>query len=217
MNDKIDDRWDNYVDLRDPNIASHEIDSAVEDLVDWYLNSMIVITPVVRIGVLIFRLMEISPYIAGNKLTIAALLDYLLLKQGMSSKIYTSTLKFLENSEKKLMASFDLSRRSHDLSLWLENFTDGLVRELVTVREDIDRFIIEDEKSKKQPFLDLNKRQLKVLKYLQTVPTIKREDYCHMMDVSTMTAFRDMKDLVRKKLIKTEGKGRGTKYKLASM
>jgi hypothetical protein len=31
-----------------------------------------------------------------------------------------------------------------------------------------------------------------------------------------MTAFRDLKDLVRKKLIKLDGKGRGTKYKLAS-
>jgi hypothetical protein len=31
-----------------------------------------------------------------------------------------------------------------------------------------------------------------------------------------MTAFRDLKDLVRKKLIKMDGEGRGTKYFLSS-
>ena len=76
---------------------------------------------------------------------------------------------------------------------------------------------MEDERAKKQPFLDLNPRQLKVLRYLQNVPYIKREDYCHMMDVSTMTAFRDVNDLVRKKLLKVEGQGRGTKYRLSTM
>ena len=74
----------------------------------------------------------------------------------------------------------------------------------------------EEKRNTSQPFLDLNKRQLKILRYLQNIPTVQRDDYCQMMDVSTMTAYRDLNDLVSKKLIKVEGQGRGTKYKLAS-
>jgi len=37
-----------------------------------------------------------------------------------------------------------------------------------------------------------------------------------MMDVSTMTAYRDLTELMEKKLVKLEGQGRGTKYMLSN-
>jgi Fic family protein len=217
FNDKIDDRWDTYVNFRDISITVEQIPHEIEELIEWYKYSVPAITPLVRIAVVMYRLVEICPFIAGNKLTIMAIIDYLMLKNGYSSKVYSSVVRSIEQSDEKLIRAMEVARRTFDLSFWIDTFVGVMAADLINIREEINQFIVLEEKSKQQPFLNLNKRQLKVLKYLQNVPSIKREDYCHMMEVSTMTAFRDLNDLVRKKLVKLEGQGRGTKYKLASM
>jgi Fic family protein len=216
MNERIDERFDKFIALRDKNITSSEIENCILDLIRWYENAIQSTPEVVRVAVLIHRLIEVSPFIAANQISIMVIADYLLQKHGLSFKIYSSTVRLFQSSEEVLIESYMLSQAQRNLDSWIEGFADALNNELITVREEIGKFITAEEKSKEQPFLDLNKRQLKVLKYLQNVPSIKREDYCHMMDVSTMTAFRDLKDLLRKKLIKADGQGRGTKYKLAS-
>ena len=217
LNEKLDERWDNYSGLRDKSISVSEIESEISELIEWYKYSAPSIVPVVRIAITMFRLIEISPFLAGNKFIILSLLDYLFFKNGFSSKIYTSVIRMVINSEERFLKGYEIVQKTYNLSHWIDIFTSAIANDLILTREEIHEFITEEEKSKQQPFLNLNKRQLKVLKYLQNVPTIKREDYCHMMDVSTMTAFRDLNDLVRKKLIKIDGRGRGTKYKLSTM
>jgi Fic family protein len=217
FSDKIDDRWDTFVRFRDPNLLVQHIPQEIDNLVEWYKFSIPTITPIVRIAVLFYRFIEISPFIAGNKFILIALLDYLLLKNGFSSKSYSSLTRVIDLHEEKFSKTFEVIKKTYDLSLWIDAFAQTMLEELTLVREEIEKFIVLEEKAKAQPFLNLNKRQLKVLKYLQKVPIIKREDYCHMMEVSTMTAFRDLNDLVRKKLVKVEGKGRGTIYKLSTM
>lgn len=215
--DQLDTTWDDFSILRDESLASESVERAMFELIEWYKFAMPKIAPIVRLSILIYRLIEIYPFLAANKLTIIAIADYLLLRDGLSSKVYMSVVKPFVQSKDNLIEGLMLSRKNFDLAFWVEAFVEALNRDLSEIREGVNDFIIDEEKSKKQPFLDLNKRQLKVLRYLQTVPMIKREDYCHMMEVSTMTAFRDLNDLVRKKLLKIEGKGRGTKYRLASM
>lgn len=214
--DTIDDRWDSFVTLRDEDIQSDQLSKELDELIEWYKFSIPTITPLVRIAVVFYRLIELAPFIAGNKFTIAAIIDYLLLKNGYCSKVYSSFIRIIDQQEEKFIKNANVVKSTHDLAFFIDAFTSGMADELTNVRKEIDKYIVKEEKSKEQPFLNLNKRQLKVLKYLQNVPKIKREDYCHMMEVSTMTAFRDLSDLVRKKLLKVEGKGRGTSYKLAS-
>lgn len=216
FNDTIDERWDSLVKYRDTSIIGQEVEGFMDELIEWYKYSIPTMTALVRIAIVFYRLLEIAPFIAGNKFTILVIIDYLLYKNGYSSKIFASTLRTLRLEDDRVERMIQVVRQTDDLSLWIDTFVKFVNDELLHVREEINTFIIEDEKSKAQPFLDLNKRQLKVLKYLQTVPVIKREEYCHMMDVSTMTAFRDLNDLVRKKLLKIDGRGRGTKYRLVS-
>ena len=216
-NDEIDSKWDDLVGLRDESVLSSNVEKEIFELIEWYKSAMPTVTPLVRLAILIFRLIEIYPFLAGNKLTIIAITDYLLLRNGLASKAYMSVIRTFVQNHDRLVEAIYMSRKNFDLSYWIETFVEYLNRDLAEIRESINDYIINDEKSKKQPFLDLNKRQLKVLRYLQTVQMIKREDYCHMMEVSTMTAFRDLNDLVRKKLLKVDGKGRGTKYRLSSM
>jgi Fic family protein len=208
---------DEWSGLRDTSILGSQVQNLMIELVEWYKTLAPSVTPVVRIGIILHRITEIAPYYAANTLSVVGLADYLLVKNGFAGKIYSSFVRNFDVNKHKYKEAFEVSRKSNDLTYWLETLTENLVKELSETKEDVGKFNEEDEKSKNQPFLDLNKRQLKVLRYLQTVPMIKREDYCHMMEVSTMTAFRDLNDLVRKRLIKVDGKGRGTKYRLSSL
>lgn len=217
MTDQIDMKWDVWGDLRDTKLENNTIEEQTANLIQWYKDITPTTTPLIRFGILMYRLLEIYPFVAGNMLSIFAIADYLLLKYSLSSKSYISVVRNFDTNQAKYIEAFNLSKRNVDLSYWLETFVDMLNKDLLEMREGINDYIMEEERAKKQPFLDLNPRQLKVLRYLQNVPYIKREDYCHMMDVSTMTAFRDLNDLLRKKLIKVEGQGRGTKYRLATM
>lgn len=208
---------DNWETLRDTSVDTSQVENHVIDLIEWYKLNSQVIAPIVRIGILLYRLIEIYPFVAGNKITFLALCDYLLLKYGLSSKAFFSVVRSIDVNEEILFESYKTSKKANDLIFWLETFTYILIKQLIEVKEQLSSYLEEDEKTKSQPFLDLNKRQIKILRYLQNVPVIKREDYCHMMDVSTMTAFRDLSELVRKKLLKVEGRGRGTKYRLSTM
>ncbi len=213
--DNTPDKYDDWYELKNKEIAQPEIE--LSKLIDWYNNSTTTVTPLIRAAVLFYKLLDISPYNYGNKVTTIAMIDYLLYKSGLSLRTYTSFAKNLYSNFSRFIEGLRVSRNSNDMAPFVEVFLDTINKDLLDIKESVSELLMEDEKSKKQPFLDLNPRQLKVLRYLQTVPSIKREDYCHMMDVSTMTAFRDLNDLVDKNLLKIEGQGRGTKYRLSSM
>ena len=60
--------------------------------------------------------------------------------------------------------------------------------------------------------LGLNKRQLKVIKYLREHGEIDRRTYCDICGVKKTVAHEELSDMVKKKIIKVVGKGRRTHY-----
>ncbi|MFQ5492648.1 MAG: Fic family protein [Candidatus Dojkabacteria bacterium] len=208
---------DNWVNLRDNRIEAIAIQDELLQVLDWYKSSIAKVHNVIRVGVLLYRLIRVSPFIVANKLTVISVADYLLQKNGYLDKTFLpSTRNFDIYEDEYLEAWSKAIEHNDDLTLWLERFIRNLANDMVDTKDEVNRNKPSESRSSKQPFLDLNKRQLKILRYLQTIPTVKREDYVQMMDVSTMTAFRDLNALVKKKLLKVEGKGRGTRYMLSN-
>ncbi len=220
----IDLTLENWATLRDQMIDPIEIQNEVISALDWYKSTMSKVNNLIRIAILVQRLVEISPFVFANKLTVMAITDFLLYKNGYVSKSHLPTSRNFDIYEDEYLEAWNQRRinnmvqtaNQNDSTLWVERFVRNLANDMRDTREEMRKFMGEEEKSSKQPFLDLNKRQLKILRYLQTIPTVRREDYVQMMDVSTMTAYRDLNELVDKKLVKIEGQGRGTKYMLTS-
>lgn len=209
--------WNDWLHLTDKTIEPLTLQDELRSAFDWYKITTQKLYPLIRIAILIYRLIQIAPFSHLNKFTIIGASDFLLRKNGYISEDYLSTFRFFDSNNslfKDVIAKISIEN-PNDLTLWVEHFTESLSRELKSVSMDIQEFAKANPKQKKT-FLDLNKRQLKILKYLQTIPTIKREDYVQIMEVSTMTAFRDLNDLVTKKLLKVDGRGRATRYHLAN-
>jgi Fic family protein len=216
--DKIDEGYDDWAKYRDTTINPLESQNEFNNSIKWFKENEGRINTVLRLGVLIYRLIRVSPFMNLNKLTILSIANFALLKDRYLDKSLMSIVGLFEKNSKTyheiLTASVDSP--TGNISYWLERFTKDFGNELKLNKVEVQRIIKENKGGLKQPFLNLNKRQLKVLRYLQTIPSIKREDYVQMFEVSTMTAFRDLKELFDKKLIKSEGKGRATQYVLAN-
>jgi len=208
---------DNWIDLRDKEIASVEVQSQAMKSLDWFVTNANKIHPLIRIPAVVYRLIKVAPFVMCNKLTILAACKYLFYKSGIMVNGYLPVIKNFDIYEEEYIEAWkQASNESDDITLWIERFVRNFASEMSNVREKIDKVVEEHEEKNKQPFLNLNRRQLKILRYLQNIPQIKREEYVEIMDVSTMTAYRDLNELVKKGLLKVTGKGRGTKYVLAS-
>jgi len=207
---------DNWQDLKDKEIQPSHVQDELMSLIDWYKSSS-KIHPIIRTAVVIYGLVRLAPFVVLNKLTAITFADYILNKNGYSDESFLPSIRNFDMNDNEYTEAWNFAANNgNDITLWLERFISSLANDYEFMKEDIEKLTKQDFKSSKQPFLELNKRQLKILRYFQTIPTVKREDYVQMMDVSTMTAFRDLDDLLHKKLIKVEGKGRGTKYMLTN-
>ncbi|MBN2015517.1 DeoR family transcriptional regulator [Candidatus Dojkabacteria bacterium] len=215
--EEIEKKDDNWLSSRSEEIASVEVQSQALQILEWFESNSNKIHSLIRIPAVIYRLVKIAPFVTGNQLTILAAAKYLFFKSGMFINGYLPIIKnFDVYGDEYIEAWRQASGGNDDITLWIERFIRNFADESVALRERIDRVIEDDKEKNKQPFLNLNRRQLKILRYLQNIPQVKREEYVEMMSVSTMTAYRDLNELVRKGLLQVEGQGRGTSYMLAS-
>ena len=60
--------------------------------------------------------------------------------------------------------------------------------------------------------LDINERQKKAIKYVNEKLSITRREYVEVNNVSSKTAYFELKDLVDKKIFISKGRGSSTRY-----
>ncbi len=207
---------DGWLQMRDKGITMNEVEEKTSEVLFWFKTNNGRVHPLIRIAILIFELAKIAPLKFLNQITIISLADLLLYKTGFLSLTFLPIVRELDLHNQANLNVWGAAMDSKDLTKWIEHFITDLNTSIKEDKEKILGLVSSDKHSTKQPFLDLNRRQLKILRYLQTIPTVKREDYVQMMDVSAMTAFRDLNDLMEKKLLRVDGNGRGTKYLLAN-
>ncbi|MDD3647731.1 MAG: Fic family protein [Candidatus Dojkabacteria bacterium] len=215
--EQINSQDDNWIQFLDTSIPSIEVQAQALKTIEWYASKQKQIHPLITIPIVLYRLIRIFPFIFGNKITLFAVCKYLFFKGGIYLDGLVPLVKNFSLHESEFFDTWRAAISSNDdVTSWIEVFTRTFSTETRTTGESIDKLIIEHKDHNKQPFLELNKRQLKILRYLQNIPVIQREEYVEILDVSTMTAYRDLTQLVKKGLLRVEGHGRGTKYMLAT-
>lgn len=168
-----------------------------------------------KVSQLIYELISIHPFIAYNKFTIILTAYMLLLRVTSATKPFINPAELFIHSKSEIIRVLEIANPEERERTWHEKFTAFCAEQIESKSKNLPS-VKESTSKNDKPFLDLNRRQLKILKYLQTIPTLKREDYVQMTGVSAMTAFRDLQVLLKHKLIRSIGVGRGTKYTLYS-
>lgn len=181
-----------------------QVEHFVLELLRWYRKSENEANKYLRFLTLIYHLLKVYPFHSYNFSTI----------------LFCSTFWIRENelSQVNLIplasALREIENQDCDINEFIQTFVKRLRSETRKVLFEFEKKALELSAPKK--ILNLNHRQIELLKILQTREKITRSDAAEILEVSFMTAYRDLKGLVKKRLLVENGVGRATHYILAS-
>jgi Fic family protein len=176
--------------------------------------------PVLRAGIAHYALVAIHPFVEGNGRTARAFATLILFLEGFDIKRFFS---LEENFDRDSVSYFgallatssqnpDLAKR--ELTAWLEYFTQVLAIELNRIKERVRQLSV-DSKLKKRigKQIALSERQMKLVEYLEENREMTTPEAREILSmVSDDTILRDLKDLVKKGIVRKEGRTKAARY-----
>lgn len=194
-----------------------EIYYQIKDFLKWLESKEAeAMHPVIAAGIVHYEIVRIHPFIDGNGRVARAVALLYLYKTGYDVKRFFSLEEHYDSdaaSYYKALQSVDPEGK-HELTGWLEYFCEGLAVELERVKEKV-LHISRDLKLKEKigEQIALSERQLKLIDYIQSYGFIQNQAFGEVLPmVSEDTVLRDLKDLIKKGIIKKEGSTKKARY-----
>lgn len=197
-----------------------EIPGAVLNLIQWLNDPQArEIHPVLRAAITHYELVRIHPFIDGNGRTSRAFTLLILYAEGYDIKKLFSIEEYFDRDVDgyyKAIASVQASG-TDDMTYWLEYFCFGFAIELDRVKQQVLK-LSQDAKLKTKlggVQIALSERQIAILEMLQEKKSATTSDVQKILPlISADTILRDLKDMLKKGLIKKEGVTKGVVYYL---
>ncbi len=164
--------------------------------------------------VLLYEFIEKAPLIAGNQLTAIQIFSILLKEYGYNPDNLLPLNKCMNFLGSDLTSAYLKSKSQKDLTIFIEAILYSLSLEILNLENQITEIYENKVRKKAELSIDFNTRQIKILEYLQVHKKVSRSDYTKIMDVSFMTAYRDLQELLEEEYLKAKGRGRGRYYVL---
>jgi Fic family protein len=201
--------------------AAVEVPYLIKDFFAW-LNSPKgkEIHPALRAGIAHYALVAIHPFVEGNGRTARAFATLILFMEGYDIKRFFS---LEENFDKDSVSYFgalittssqNLDLLERDLTGWLKYFTGVLAIELSRIKERVKKLSV-DLKLKRRigRQVALSERQMRLVEYLEENHELTTPEARKVLSmVSDDTILRDLKDLIKKGIVKKEGKTKAARY-----
>lgn len=204
--------------LSNQKYSKEDCTNALAEAVLWVENDKEV-HPIVKANVFMMYINFISPFVGLNYVSSLVFQRLILEKYGYSSIFYLPLFKFLNinPTEYRQIIEKILDQNGEKGITSIIEFTSSLMDELLTqYKSELVKFDYFDIKSSTDK-VDLNERQIKILKLLQQKVFVRRYEFVKLFKVSPMTAYRDLNFLVEKKLLNVSGNGKATTYTLTTL
>lgn len=192
-----------------------EVPYQIEDFVSW-LSSLGKddIHPVLKAGIIHHEVVRIHPFVDGNGRVARSIATLSLFLDNYDIKKFFSLEEYYDRDAERYYDALK-SAESGDLTDWLAYFTEGLAIELSRIKEKIQKLSIDihlkEKLGGKQVFL--NDRQIQVIEYIQKMGYIQNSVFQDLFPkISEDTVLRDLHDLMKKGIIKKEGKTKAARY-----
>ncbi|MCJ7739851.1 Fic family protein [Candidatus Microgenomates bacterium] len=195
--------------------AAIEVPYQIEEFVDWLKGlSKEEVHPVLKAGIIHYELVRIHPFIDGNGRMARATATLALFLENYDIKKFFSLEEYFDHDAARYYEALK-SASAGDLSKWLEYFTEGLAIELTRIKEKVQRLSVDihlkEKLGGKQVFL--SERQIAVMEYIQRVGYLQNPSFAELFPkISEDTILRDLHDLMKKGIIKKEGKTKASRY-----
>lgn len=193
---------------------AHDVPALMKEMVTW-LNAPGQMHPVLVSGVAQFQLVHIHPFLDGNGRTSRLLSTMCLYRAGYDFKRLFTISEYYDRDRAAFYAAIQGVRDAGmDLTCWLEYFLEGLATQLGEVRQRGEQVIRRDILAKER---GLSERQTKALGHVMEHGNLTIQDYVALCPrTNRRTLQRDLKELIDKGLIKSDGATNRLRYKLGS-
>jgi len=200
-----------------------EVPKQIEQILSW-LNSQEAktISPILKAGILLYEIVRIHPFTEGNGRTARALATLSLFKDGYDVKRFFSLEEYydqdiagyyqaLQSASNQLVTN----ESERDLTEWLEYFTEGLAVEISRVKDKVKKLSVDLRLKGKQGQIVLNERQIKIIEYLDKNGHINNAAWRELFPmISDDTILRDLKALMKNKIVRKKGSTKAAVYVL---
>lgn len=172
--------------------------------------------PVIRAGITHYELVRIHPFLDGNGRVARAVANLVLFLGNYDIKKIFSLEEYYDRDAQHYYQALR-SAEEGDLTAWLEYFTQGLAIELNRIKEKVKKLstdvALKEKLGGKQLFL--SERQVVIIEYIQRAGYLQNKNFKDLFPkISEDTVLRDLTDLIRKRLIKKQGKTKAARYLL---
>jgi Fic family protein len=193
-----------------------EVSYQMEDFFDWLnSNQGKQMHPVLRAGIAHFELARIHPFVDGNGRVARAFATLILFMEDYDiKKFFSLEEQFDKDALSYYQALGSVSIHRGDLTIWLEYFTHVLATELNQVKEKVKRLSLDSRlKDKLGRQIALSERQVRIVEYLKLNDRLLMKDARKVLpDFSEDTILRDIKNLMKKGLVRKTGKTKAANY-----
>jgi len=196
-----------------------EVPFLIADFIDW-VNSIgnDDVHPAIKAGVVHYELVRIHPFLDGNGRVARAVATLILFSEGYDIKRFFSLEEYYDREPLHYYDALQsVGKERGNLTNWLGYFTEGLAIELTRIKDKV-KSLSTDLKIKKSlggQQLSLTERQIKIVEFIQEQGFLQNKAFFELFPmVSEDTVLRELKDLLKKGIVKKEGSTKGAKYTL---
>jgi Fic family protein len=189
-----------------------EVPIMMSEMVKW-LNAELDIHPVLVSGIAQFQLVHIHPFLDGNGRASRLLSTLCLYKAGYDFKRLFTISEYYDRDRPTFYKSIQSVRENGmDMTVWLDYFITGLETQMIEIKERGDQVIRRDVLVQKHR---LNERQGKAIEFLLVHGKLSINDFENLCpEVNRRSLQRDIKGIVEKELVLSEGATNQLVYKL---
>lgn len=196
-----------------------EVPFLLSDFINWVNETgSDEIHPTIKAGVVHYELVRIHPFLDGNGRVARAVATLILFSEGYDIKRFFSLEEYYDREPMHYYDALQsVGKEGGNLTNWLGYFTEGLAIELTRIKDKV-KSLSTDLKIKKSlggQQLSLTERQIKIVEFIQEQGFLQNKAFFELFPmVSEDTVLRELKDLLKKGIVKKEGSTKGAKYTL---
>ena len=176
--------------------------------------------PILRAGITHYVLAAVHPFGEGNGRTARSLATLVLFKEGYDIKRFFALEEYFDKHSDDYFGSLmEVSNQSfrledRDLTPWLATFTRALATELTRIKEKVRELSMDIKvKQKMGRQIALSERQMKIMEYLNSNGAITMAEARRVLPmVSEDTILREVRDLMKKRVVVKKGSTKAAKY-----
>ncbi|MDD3647201.1 MAG: Fic family protein [Candidatus Dojkabacteria bacterium] len=196
-------------------VESEFVEGEMENLFEWLDSDLVSeVHPVVKAGVIQYEIARIHPFTDGNGRTARLIATYSLYAEGYDIKRFFSLEEYYDQNLEDYYKALESVEQNHDdMTYWLEFFAKGLSQELQRIKDNVLNLSTDSRRRKNLGQIALNERQIKIIDFIHEKGRIRNKDWQNMFwDVSDDSILRDLKDLMKKGVVKKKGRTKAAAY-----